>query len=123
MFPHNTPSHVMYPLTHPHTHTDHPLPPHTPSIPQIAANAISCTLGWSHIVKLSHTRITHHIKKTNRYGKDHMSTMAILMQIEDTVLDRMKYHLRHELVLYAYALTLIHEQYKRIVEKSKTTKA
>ena len=44
--------------------------------------------------------------------------MKFLIQINDEVLDRLKYHLRHELVLYAYALSLILEQYSKIVEKS-----
>ena len=69
-------------------------------------------------MKLAHTRKTHHIKATNQYGKARQSTMDILRQIDDEVLDRIKYHLRHELVLYAYALSLIVEQYSRIVETS-----
>ena len=45
--------------------------------------------------------------------------MEILTHIDDEVFDRIKYHLRHELVLYAHALSLILEQYTRIVDAAK----
>ena len=91
---------------------------HQRPVTQSAARAISCTLGWGHIVRLSHTRKTDLFQKINRYGKARQSTMEILMQIDDDVLDLIKYHLRHELVLYAYALSLILEQYKSIMTGS-----
>ena len=63
-----------------------------------SARLIASTLGWAHVARLSQKRKA--LGGKNPFGVMRRTTADLLAQLDGQVLDRMKYHLRHELELY-----------------------